>query len=64
MNDTPSDRRQVLRQRFLEQARAAFDLLFDASLAEGLVTFQPGRQMERRVGRLTGVPSAPSEIPE
>jgi nucleoid DNA-binding protein len=28
-----------------------------------VVTFQPGRQMEQRVGRLTEVP-APSELPE
>jgi nucleoid DNA-binding protein len=31
--------------------------------AKPVVTFQPGRQMERRVGRLTGVPP-PSELPK
>jgi hypothetical protein len=51
MNDTRPDCRQILRQRFLEQAGAAFDLMFDATLAEGLVTFDQREQRALELGQ-------------
>jgi hypothetical protein len=51
MNDTAPDRRQVLRQRFLEQAGAAFDLMFDDALRDGLVTFDQREQRALELGQ-------------
>ncbi len=55
MNDTAPDHRQVLRQRSLEQAGAAFEVLFDDTLPQGRVAFdrrerralEPGQQVIR-----------------
>ena len=52
MNSTPHPARPTrdqLRQQFLDQAAAAFDLLFDPAAAEHLVTFD---QREQRVTEL------------
>jgi hypothetical protein len=49
MNDTRTTRHEMLRQQFLEQAGAAFDLMFDEQLADGLVTFD---QRETRAAEL------------
>jgi hypothetical protein len=39
MNDSLRSSRDALRRHFLEQAGAAFDLMFEEQVAEGLVTF-------------------------
>jgi hypothetical protein len=49
MNDTPTIDRNELRRRFLDQAAAAFDLMFAQHLQEDLVTFD---QRERRAQEL------------
>jgi hypothetical protein len=51
MNDTTPDRRQVLRQHFLEHAGAAFDLMFDEALAKDLVTFDQREQRALELGQ-------------
>jgi hypothetical protein len=49
MNDHSS--RQQLRQQFLDQAGAAFDLLFDPQIANDLVTFDQREQRARDLGQ-------------
>lgn len=50
---TPPDdaRRERLRQQWLQQAEAAFDLLFDASEQERLVTFTQREQRAAALGK-------------
>jgi hypothetical protein len=50
MNDTAASR-DALRQQFLAQAGAAFDLMFDEQLAEGLVTFDQREQRALELGQ-------------
>jgi hypothetical protein len=51
MNDTPSDCPDLRRQRFLEQAAAAYDLLFASELADSLVTFDQREQRALELGQ-------------
>jgi hypothetical protein len=50
MND-PATGRDALRQQFLDQAGAAFDLMFDEQLANGLVTFDQREQRAAELGQ-------------
>ncbi len=54
MNDTsptPDPRREELRRRWLEQAAAAFDLMFDPPLQDQLVTFDQREQRAYELGQ-------------
>ncbi len=50
MERTTADRRRALRQHFLEHAAAAFDLMFDEALADGVVTFEQREQRATELG--------------
>ena len=51
MNDPTPGHRAGLRRQFLEEAAAAFDLMFDQQLANGLVTFDQREQRALELGQ-------------